>query len=308
IPAEGRGLSSPEVMWKWECPDLRTIEGLSVSPEHKFCTFGANWATAKHHGFLWGDSHAQHYAPLIDIVARDLDVSFLLYTGRCYPMLGFDRPIGSKAISICRDAALSWLADRPDTWVVLAAVWAGLPAALSDGGKTERSLQAGLQVLTSGLEDTVRSIDPTQHPILLLDQFPQVLGADVLCAQRLLSNLLMRPCHTETALDAIAERAYHKPSHDALKMIAGRNLVGLVDPLDRLCTRDTCPTFINGEFIYRDNNHIRRNLNEETKREIAETIGLPEALRCMSSGATCGSKVAAASTHRESTVQPVPKP
>ena len=313
IPAEGRGLSSPEVMWKWECPDLRTIEGLSVSPEHKFCTFGAHWATAKYHGFLWGDSHAEHSAPLIDIVARDLDMSFLLYSG-CYPMVDNKRvfdsrsPGNSKAISICREAAFSWLVDRPGTSVVLAAIWANLPHVLNDGGKTERSVQAGLEILTSGLEDTVRTIDPTQHPILLLDQFPQVLGADILCAQRLLSNLLMRPCHTETALDAIAERAYHKLSEDALKMIAARNLVGLINPVDRLCTRDTCPTFINGEFIYRDNNHVRRNLSEQTKREIAEAIGLPEALRCMSAGATCGSKLAAASTSRESTVQTAPKP
>jgi peptidoglycan/LPS O-acetylase OafA/YrhL len=311
IPIEGRGLSSPEVMWEWDCPNPRTIEGLSDSPEHKFCTFGAPWATAKHHGFLWGDSHAQHYAPLIDIVARDFDISFVLYTGRCYPMgdneIGFDRG-NAKELSRCRDAAFSWLADRPGTWVVLAAIWAGLPAVRYDGEKIESTPEARLDVLERAIENTIRTIDASQHPILLLDQFPQVLEADVLCAQRLLSNLLIRPCHTGTTLDATAERAYHKPSHDALKMIASRNLVGLVDPLDRLCTQDICPTFVNGEFIYRDNNHIRRNLSQETKRKIAESIGLGEALRCMSGDATCGSKLAAATTRREATAQTTPKP
>jgi hypothetical protein len=52
------------------CPDLRTVDGLDAP--YKFCTFGAPWTTAQHHGFFWGDSHAEHYAPLLDLVGREL--------------------------------------------------------------------------------------------------------------------------------------------------------------------------------------------------------------------------------------------
>jgi hypothetical protein len=162
--------------------------------------------------------------------------------------------------------------------------------------------------MTGGLEETIRAIDPTRHRILLLGQFPQVLGANVLCAQRTLSTLLMRPCYAEVGLDAVKERAYHKSSDAALKSIAERTSVGVVNPVDRLCGPDTCPTIVNDEFIYRDDNHIRRNLREETKRKVAESIGLGEALRCMSGDATCDSILVAATTRREAAVQTTPKP
>jgi hypothetical protein len=111
--------------------------------------------------------------------------------------IGFDRG-NSKEISSCRDTALSWLADRPDTWVVLAAIWAGLPAVRYVGDKAESAPEAGLDVLTRALENTVRTIDPSQHPILLLDQFPlahaQVSFGD--CAPEL---RLVRPGNGSTS-------------------------------------------------------------------------------------------------------------
>lgn len=283
VPPEGRGMASLETMWKWDCRDLRSIEGLSATPEIEFCTFGAPWETAKQHGFLWGDSHAEHYAPLLDLVGRDLDIAFVLYSG-CQPMVDnrtvFDNRGANAICAAERDLALSWLADRPGTWVILASVWAGLPAVLNDDGKTERVLGSGLKLMTSGLQETIRAIDPARHSVVLLGQFPQVLGLNVLCAQRTLSRLAMRPCQTDTALDAIKERAYHEPSDAALKLIAQQASVGVINPVDKLCTGASCPTFINGEFIYRDDNHIRRNLGYETKREIAARIGLLEAFQC----------------------------
>jgi hypothetical protein len=38
-------------------------------------------------------------------------------------------------------------------------------------------------------------------------------------------------------------------------------------------------TYVNGELLYRDVNHVRRNLNPETLRDLAGIIGLPSALR-----------------------------
>ena len=163
---------------------------------------------------------------MLDLVGRELDISFVLYRG-CEPMVDqktvFDDREAGYPCAAVRDLALSYLADRPGMWVLPAALWAGLPAVLSDGRKAESSVEAGLKLMTNGLEETVRAIDPARHPILLLGQFPQVLGVNPLCAQRTLSTLLMRSCHTEMAINAVAERAYLKPTDDALKMIAERN-------------------------------------------------------------------------------------
>jgi hypothetical protein len=36
--------------------------------------------------------------------------------------------------------------------------------------------------------------------------------------------------------------------------------------------------FLDGEFLYRDDSHIRRNLSEPTKERLADLIGLTTAL------------------------------
>jgi hypothetical protein len=47
---------------------------------------------------------------------------------------------------------------------------------------------------------------------------------------------------------------------------------------DALCDAAGCKNYLNGEFLYRDENHIHRNLSGEIKRQLADLIGLPAAL------------------------------
>jgi hypothetical protein len=51
-----------------------------------------------------------------------------------------------------------------------------------------------------------------------------------------------------------------------------------VIPAERLCRNDTCDVTMDGEFLWRDKGHIRRNLNLQTRRDFAERIGLTAAL------------------------------
>lgn len=54
--------------------------------------------------------------------------------------------------------------------------------------------------------------------------------------------------------------------------------VSAVTPTGRLCGNDTCKTSMDGEFLWRDVNHIRRNLNPQTRRDFADRIGLTAAM------------------------------
>ena len=45
-----------------------------------------------------------------------------------------------------------------------------------------------------------------------------------------------------------------------------------------MCSATACRTFLNGEFLYRDGGHIRRNLNRTTQERLAELLHLGEAL------------------------------
>jgi hypothetical protein len=41
-----------------------------------------------------------------------------------------------------------------------------------------------------------------------------------------------------------------------------------------LCGAKVCPTFVNGELIYFDSNHMRRNLRPETVAELSRRLGI----------------------------------
>jgi len=69
-------MSSLEEMWKWECPQHVKLDGL---PPRSYCVFGASWSDAKTKAVLWGDSHADHWAPIIQPVAERAGIAVLLY-------------------------------------------------------------------------------------------------------------------------------------------------------------------------------------------------------------------------------------
>ena len=64
----------------------------------------------------------------------------------------------------------------------------------------------------------------------------------------------------------------------ALKSLAEGDAVFFLDPLKGMCPNGHCTTYVNGEFIYRDASHIRRNLRLETDDALARTMGLYTAL------------------------------
>lgn len=54
--------------------------------------------------------------------------------------------------------------------------------------------------------------------------------------------------------------------------------VAVIVPTEKMCTGETCDLYQDGEFLYRDSGHIRRNLRRRTMRDFAERIGLTAAL------------------------------
>ena len=54
--------------------------------------------------------------------------------------------------------------------------------------------------------------------------------------------------------------------------------VSMLVPQDFMCDGDGCPTILNGEFLYRDQNHLRRNLTAETTKQLIHRLRLTETL------------------------------
>ena len=73
---EAYAMRSLDAMWEWPCPKYGQLPQLAG----QYCFFGKPWNEAKRKAIIWGDSHASHFAPIIQAAAKEQPDAFLLYT------------------------------------------------------------------------------------------------------------------------------------------------------------------------------------------------------------------------------------
>lgn len=285
IPETLRPIGNAQTMWNWDC--RRTV---GLLPEGvRFCSFGADWSDAKVKVLLWGDSHAEHYAPIVEAaVAERGDISVVLLPG-CAPAYGGSvqrvdsNPARSEAGCAAHfERALRILNLNQDiSLVLLAASWSGkLPQLYERGREGERSAANGSRLLEIALLDLVDGIRAEDRDIVLLADFPTWGGRNPLfCAVSGAGTLLRRDCAEDEAVITMAQFAgRHGPANSVLNAVAEkRDFVSVVHPGTGLCD-ETCQTYVDQEFIYRDGSHLRRDLSMGARRELADKIGLMERL------------------------------
>ena len=276
IPKESAAMSSLDVMWDWPCPQKVNIAELGGT----FCAFGAPWDTAKHRGVLWGDSHAEHLAPLLDIVGQREGTAFFLYD-RCPAALGEGvhrnfpgLPNYQESCASSRKAVVETLRQRSDIDVVLlSSAWTSLSYTeiLADNGRQGDKVL----LLREGLESLLGEIAGRKRHINIIGQVPGP-GEDLTsCAAMRESTLPRRHCSTD--IDSSRILKVWSPMVAALKSLAEESKALYVDPLSGMCPNGRCITYVDDEFIYRDASHLRRNLSPETNDTLARMIGLSSA-------------------------------
>ena len=277
LPPQGQAMRSLEVMWEWPCKQqqIDAIPGL-------YCMFGAPWQTAKRKTVIWGDSHAQHFSPIIDAINADPERSFLVYA-RCPAVLGDEFHITSSEapdlVEYCTRAYLNGVKllreDRAISQVILAADWRDLPARIGKGDS-----QYGLQAIHGALTKFITQAAAPDRQFVLIGTVPRLPPEVVECAIRDSSKLLRRPCGSVVQFsDALAVKQRSAPT-DAILSDVAKTLpnVAIVIPTERLCENDACEVSLDGEFLYRDSGHIRRNLSLQARKHFADRIGLTAAL------------------------------
>lgn len=275
---EAYAMRSLDVMWDWPCPRYGTLSELN----EQFCFFGKPWATAKRKVLIWGDSHAQHFAPIIEAAAKDQDAAFLLYTG-CPAAFGghvtrvnpADPGYGPHCKEL-RENGTKLLADDPSiSLVIFASSWSELPRNVSKD--TSISGDDPLQWVSAGITDLIERTAAPGRSFLILGSVPQHRRDPTPCAVSK-SSLLRAPCRwTDDERKTLLN--YTGPTDRMiLRIAADHPNVATVIPSAALCTDAICAMFLNGEFLYRDPSHIRRNLSQETRRQFSDLIGLTQAL------------------------------
>lgn len=275
---EAYAMRSLDAMWEWPCPKQAMLPPLAGT----YCFFGKPWNTAKRKVLVWGDSHAGHFAPIIEAAAKEQPDAFLLYQG-CPAAFGghvnrVDPTIPDYAAQ-CRaerENAIKLLANDPEIkLVILASSWGYLPRLTSQDGTLPGDDK--LDWFASGLTDLIERTQSDGRRFLIIGMVPQHQVDPTPCAYAQ-SSLWRAPCR-ETEADRRTMRELSQATDRAfLKIAADHPNVETVIPRDALCDATGCKSNLNGEFLYRDGGHFRRNLSERTRRKLADLIGLTAAL------------------------------
>jgi hypothetical protein len=279
-------LTSFKAMWDWNCPH-------AARPLDIDCAVGADWDSAAAKGVIWGDSHAEHLLPLLDLAGRGSGRAIALF-GDCPPIYydgGLRRVIAGypsydAECTAQRARYLGLLRSSPELeFVFVASRWS---AYLADTYRNEgdaRSVARGLDLLKEALGEFVAEIAPLGRTTVLLGEVPQLGFDPIPCV--ILEHVkeervrLWRDdrevarCEAMTASiprASVLQRL--SATNEVLRSIAAKNAGVLAFfPTEKMCKPD-CITSVRDEFLYRDGNHLRRNLSAPALEELVTLFGL----------------------------------
>ena len=229
--AEAEATLSAKVFPPTEC-----ITGRGYQEPKPECYTGA--ADAEVSMLLWGDSHANHFAPMVT-VAAEARVRQVVQINKqaCRPLRGIV-PLG--AYPNCRtfnEAVLQYIADTPtiDT-VVLASNWKALDEEFS------------------ALEETVLAVQELDRNVIIIGRQPPA-GFDV-------PSCLARATvfgHGEEACSGLTVDEFLAREGEVVETlgaIAARTNAVLFEPYLSFCENGQCPVTDGTQPLYRDSGHL----------------------------------------------------
>ena len=208
-------------------------------------------ATGKPAIMLWGDSHADALATMVDAAARQSGMHMRLrYTPECPPLPGFSTvlagvqfPRGSGEDGGCRAYNADVLAEALKlsheglVTVVMEAHW---PAYVS----TPEALQAAS---TSLMRTAAQLRHAGLHVILIAPKVEQPHEVPACLARRPEAQ-----CESTRA----SAESHRQDAFVMLQRAARVDGVQLLDPVIVLCSADTCPAVADGAVLYSDRHHL----------------------------------------------------
>jgi peptidoglycan/LPS O-acetylase OafA/YrhL len=286
VPSAVLAMSSIDKMWKWECPHFETL----IDGYEPLCIVGNDWNSATTRMLLWGDSHAEHFAPLFEAALQGSPrASIAIYPDCGAPYGGIvhrDSRHPRRTHRHCvehRKRVAKILNEFPDIGAVwLTTLWQGaLPLLYRESPTESRSSEYGATLMREALVEISDQFSTPNRNFILLGDFPRWRTSPIPCIVGEQSGLLRRACNEmQTSISVAHYHRMHDETEKILRAVSDekQNMQALI-PGDRLCSNRGCQTWVNGEFIYRDDDHIRRNLHVDTNAELAKTIGLTEVIQ-----------------------------
>jgi len=231
----------------------------------KLCSIGADDGEPEF--LLWGDSHSRAIAPAVNKSALASNVTgYMSAMPGCPPLLGIDRQdqfLGS--CSTYNDMLIEYLGDHPELkTVILMGRW----SISADGrrfkneeGAAKRQIDVwrnefgtNAELFDLGLNRTVEKLLEMNRQVVIITGVPEV-GYDVPSSYIIAS----RTGRDVNAIIAPTLQEYLERNLDAnntINAIAKDNPILLVDPSQALCDEKRCAVVIDGQPLYRDDDHL----------------------------------------------------
>ena len=285
-----RAISSLDIMWQWPCQQVVSlpVAPMQTSRQPRVCAVGAPWETASRRAIIWGDSNAEHFIPLFDIAGRAQDVSIALI-GPCPGIINnkdvktiyAGSPQYSEQCGQQQKSVLQMLHDRPDiNLVILSARWSSLAGCLYGAGQSSPAKDNQFTVLRNGLAELLDAIGPNKK-IVIINDIPTLPFPNPAQSVLARNSYLVRR-QVDQSFDVLCWDQFQyglRPIHEAIRSVAADRVnVMVLNPEDALCAGGRCRTWLNGEFLYRDEAHFRRNLTQTTESQLAQALGFDKAL------------------------------
>ena len=292
ISPEARAMSGLDVMWRWPCPqtvELPITDFFLPDRQVQSCALGAGWRQARNKGIVWGDSNAEHFLPMLHAIGLKTGTSFVLVNpcpaivnervGRAYP----DQPNYSGRCGRHQASVIAMLKSMPEiNLVVLSARWSDLAVVLRSEGNASASGAIGLQLLEPAFAELLQQIAGADRRVVIINDIPGIPLADpAACALSRIALPRARICEKDLEVLGYQKlKLIQQPSHVVIRKLGLTfpNTV-VLSPEDGMCGDGRCATTVEGEFIYRDGAHFRRNLKPETLNALIAKLGFEEALR-----------------------------
>ena len=118
--------------------------------------------------------------------------------------------------------------------------------------------------------------------MVILGEMPKWAEDPVPCVVALETSLLRSASFRNTCRDKLIGfdktyfRYYEEPADDLLRALAGTDGAVVWSPVNDMCTDTSCQAFVDGDFIYSNHDHLRRNLLEQTNRDLANMLHFGE--------------------------------
>nr|WP_281433622.1 SGNH hydrolase domain-containing protein [Nitratireductor aquibiodomus] len=234
------------------------------------CAIGADLPAGNQSGILWGDSHAQHFLPILHAAAKEAETSILFLNG-CLPIVDnktifrdYPRiPTYSEHCAAQQNRLIRLLTAKHPDFLLIANAWTGYLDSIRVKHRQQLSRAEAISVMHVGMQRFFNRVrEGFNGRIVIAGDVPRP-GYDVAsCFLRESAGLLKKPCPFYSSQFRMSES--QQKALAALEKAVSEKDGSFWNPAAFLCSDGSCPTMIGGDLLYRDNNHIRRNLAAET--------------------------------------------